>query len=319
MQSKPMNSLLAQLKQFSSVVADSGDIEAIKQFQPDDATTNPSLVLKAIKSGQFDALFSDCIERYDDEQQVLEHLIVGMGYQIADSISGYISTEVNPDYSFDSDKTIEQAKRLIDYYQQLGLERHRVLIKIASTWQGIQAAKHLETLGIQCNLTLLFCIEQAMAAADAKVTLISPFVGRITDWYAKHQQRTINNGIDDPGVESVKQIFQTFKSMNIPTIVMAASFRNTGQILQLAGCDKLTISPSLLAELEQQQSAITHYLSPSKQQSRAKNLSQAQFEAAIEANDMAKEKLAEGIAGFSRDQATLLALIKKRLQEKTDC
>ncbi|WP_422382168.1 transaldolase family protein [Marinicellulosiphila megalodicopiae] len=300
--------ILTQLKTMTEIVADTGDIDDIQRLTPQDATTNPSLVLKAIQSGLYDEYIVQLRKEFSQISDITNRLIVKIGTNIFNSISGLVSTEVDARYSFDIEKTIIQAKEIIELYKLEGVDTSRILIKIAATWEGIQAVNILESQGIHCNVTLIFCDTQAFAAADVNATLISPFVGRITDWYQAQGQK-IENGVNDPGVKSVKSIYEQFKSQGIQTIIMGASFRNTGQIIQLAGCDKLTISPVLLDELKQIEQPLTRQLKAQTSSVRNKALDKQSFIAAMEQNTMAKEKLAQGIEGFINDQIKLETLI----------
>jgi transaldolase len=257
-----MTSKLQQLKQFTTVVADSGDLDAIARLKPVDATTNPSLLLKAAAIPGYAPLLAQAIEAGNgDVGLACDHFAVAVGRKILDSIPGRISTEVDARLSFDTQATLQRAERLIGLYDQAGIGRERVLIKIAATWEGIRAAETLEKAGVQTNLTLLFSFAQAVACADAGVFLISPFVGRIYDWYKKAEGRDYT-GAEDPGVLSVSQIYRYFKQYGYQTVVMGASFRNLSQIEQLAGCDRLTISPELLQQLDQDQGELVRVLQP---------------------------------------------------------
>jgi transaldolase len=259
-----MTNQLEQLKQMTTVVVDSGDIEAVARYSPQDATTNPSLILKAIQDQRYQHHLASAVSwarehcaGQDIVAAATDKLAVSLGVEILKHIPGRVSTEVNAHLSFDTQGTIEKAHRLIQLYEQAGVNRSRVLIKIASTWEGIQAARVLEREGIQCNLTLLFSFVQAQACAEAGVFLISPFVGRILDWYKKQNPAESYEGEEDPGVVSVARIFNFYKACGFETVVMGASFRNVGEIQALAGCDRLTISPALLAELEQIRDPLT--------------------------------------------------------------
>lgn len=300
---------LVQLEQFTTIVADTGDIAAIEKFSPQDATTNPSLLLKAVQSRQYDALVEEAREQSTDVDDLADRIGVAIGEQILKLIPGYISTEVDARLSFDREKTIAKARKIISLYGAKGWARNRILIKIASTWEGIQAARQLQTEGIQCNLTLLFCIEQAKACANAKVTLISPFVGRILDWY-KANTDEVYNADNDPGVLSVKEIYQLYKKYGCETIVMGASFRNKEEIIALAGCDRLTIAPALLDELRQSNAVIQPALRPTDADALPlPTLTEAEFRLGLNQNAMATEKLAEGIRKFIADQERLLQLL----------
>ena len=304
---------LEQLKQFSTIVADTGDIASIQRLKPVDATTNPSLILKAANQAEYahiiDAGIKEALKQPTQQariQAAIEAIGVGFGTEILKSIDGVVSTEVDARASFDTKATIEQARRLIQRYQQQGIGRERVLVKIASTWEGIKAAELLEQEGIHCNLTLLFSFAQAQACAEAGVTLISPFVGRILDWYKKStgQDYTADT---DPGVLSVKRIYDYYKTSDYKTIVMAASFRNTGEILALAGCDKLTISPTLLDELSANNTLINRQLQTThtSTQTVENRLNENAFRWQHNEDAMATEKLAEGIRLFAADIRTL--------------
>ncbi len=306
---------LEQLKRMTAVVADTGDVDAIKRFKPLDATTNPSLLLKAAALPAYQPLVAEA-KRWASAQTgtrdnqlsaCVDKLAVAIGAEILQIIPGRISTEVDARLSFDTRAMIEKARRLIDLYEQAGIDRSRVLIKIASTWEGIRAAEILERENINCNLTLLFGFAQAAACADAGVTLISPFVGRILDWYLKATGRDAYAPAEDPGVISVTRIFNYYKQHNYTTIVMGASFRNTGEIEQLAGCDRLTISPALLQELENDRGTLTRKLDAKHTGAAqaAYHDDEASFRYALNDDAMATEKLAEGIRKFAEDQIAL--------------
>ena len=304
-----MSSKLEQLKQYTTVVADTGDFDAIARLQPVDATTNPSLLLKAAAlpryTGQLQAAIAGAGQ---DLGLACDRFAVAVGSEILQIIPGRVSTEVDSRLSFDTGTTIERAKRLIGLYEAAGIQRERVLIKVASTWEGIRAAERLERDGIQCNLTLLFSFAQAQACADAGVFLISPFVGRIYDWYKKAEGRDFV-GAEDPGVRSVSRIYQYYKANGFQTVVMGASFRNLGQIEQLAGCDRLTISPELLQQLSTDQGELPRRLSPGAAAEARETLSENAFRWRMNEDAMATEKLAEGIRLFARDQEKLEALL----------
>lgn len=310
---------LEQLKKMTTVVADTGDIEAIAQYQPQDATTNPSLIFKAAQMSQYQYLVDEALEWTKQQSgdflsHAINRLAVNFGVEILKLVPGRISTEVDARLSFDTDATIAQAHVLMELYQQAGIGRDRVLVKIASTWEGIKAAEQLEKEGIHCNLTLMFSFAQAVACADAGVTLISPFVGRIYDWYKKHEQRNYAAN-EDPGVLSVSKIYQYYRKFGYSTVVMGASFRHIGQIQQLAGCDYLTISPGLLAELQQTEQQLDQVLSieQAKQADCQRvQLSPADFRWQLNEDPMATEKLAEGIRLFARD----LEKLEQYLSEK---
>ncbi|MFT6102137.1 MAG: transaldolase [Granulosicoccus sp.] len=314
------SSKLAQLKTMTDVVADTGDIEAIRQYQPLDATTNPSLLLKAAQMPQYAHLIEQALawgkQQSSDPHTAIafaaDKLAVLIGCEILSIIPGRISTEVDARLSFDTDATIEKAKQLIALYNDAGISKDRVLIKIASTWEGIKAAEVLEKEGINCNLTLLFSFAQAAACGDADAFLISPFVGRILDWYKASTGKKDYTASEDPGVVSVSEIYRYYKQHNIKTVVMGASFRNTGEIEALAGCDRLTISPALLAELEADTSELTRQLSPSSITKNSPHaLTESTFRFQMNENPMATEKLAEGIRQFVKDQISLEVLLGK--------
>ena len=317
-----MSNKLEQLKSMTDVVADTGDIEAMRRFQPMDATTNPSLLLKAAALPHYSELLDSARswatqQGGSDAEQLAnccDRFAVDVGREILDIIPGRVSTEVDARLSFDSDATKERARRLIGMYEQADIGRERILIKIASTWEGIQAARALEEEGINCNLTLLFGFGQAAACADAGVFLISPFVGRILDWYKANTELTVNSPDDDPGVQSVRRIYHYYKQHGYKTVVMGASFRNTGEIEGLAGCDRLTISPALLEELETDEGDLPQQLSAEHDQSDdAKAAPQeSDFRYELNADAMATEKLAEGIRNFVADQIKLEKLIAER-------
>jgi len=315
-----MPSKLDQLRSMTTVVADTGDLQAIKQWKPEDATTNPSLLLKAASLAEYSQLLEQA-KRFGKEngtsnQEQLDlaadHLAVAIGKEILQHIPGKVSTEVDARLSFDTNATIDRALRLISFYEDFGINKSRVLIKIASTWEGIQAADALEKRGINCNLTLLFGFAQAQAAADAGAYLISPFVGRILDWYKASTGKSSYAPDEDPGVLSVQEIFRHYKSNNYKTVVMGASFRNTDEIEQLAGCDRLTISPQLLEALALDGGELKQVLTPSTTiKASAKPLTQNEFRWGINESAMATEKLAEGIRNFAIDQVKLEQLLKQ--------
>jgi len=310
------------------VVADTGDIQAIEKVKPQDATTNPSLITTAAQMPQYQQIVDDVLLQAKKElgenakdaevaKCAFERLAVAFGKRILQTIPGRVSTEVDARLSYDKDKTIAIARSIIDQYEKAGVSRQRILIKIASTWNGIKAAEILEKEGIHCNLTLLFGLHQAIACADAGVTLISPFVGRILDWYKKSTGRDYT-AAEDPGVESVTRIYNYFKKFGYKTVVMGASFRNIGEIKELAGCDLLTISPNLLQELDSTQGELPRKLDPEK----AKSLEieriavdEAKFEEMHKADQMASDKLSEGIKGFSDSLVNLEKLLATRLTQ----
>ncbi|GGO81133.1 transaldolase [Marinobacterium nitratireducens] len=314
-----MQSQLQQLKSMTTVVADTGDIDAIRQFAPVDATTNPSLLLKASQQERYRPLLLEASEwarsRGGDDQTRLDNmtdkLAVLIGKEILQIVPGRVSTEVDARLSFDTEATIARARKLIALYDEAGISQDRILIKIASTWEGIRAAEVLEREGIHCNLTLLFGFAQAKACADAGVYLISPFVGRILDWHRAHEADADFSGDRDPGVRSVSRIYQYYKQHHYDTVVMGASFRNIGEIQSLAGCDRLTISPALMQELEQSTTPLERRLNPDNAVSddaRA-SLDETAFRWAMNEDAMATEKLAEGIRNFAADQLRLEKLL----------
>ncbi|HEX5362600.1 MAG TPA: transaldolase [Fluviicoccus sp.] len=311
---------LEQLQKISTIVADTGDIASIRRLKPVDATTNPSLILKAASQPEYEHIIRRGLEsaaRQPDSasrlQDAVEAIAVGFGVEILQSIPGVVSTEVDARQSFDLRATVEQARRVIRRYEQAGIDRDRVLVKIASTWEGIQAARLLEQEGIHCNLTLLFNFAQAQACAEAGVTLISPFVGRILDWYKKNTGQDYTSETD-PGVLSVKRIYEYYKACDYKTVVMAASFRNTGEITALAGCDKLTISPALLDALSDNLAHLERALTPGVARvAQLPALTEAAFRWQMNEDAMATEKLAEGIRQFAADLRTLEDKIVKLL------
>jgi transaldolase len=309
-----MTQILAALKAQSTIVADTGDIAAIKAHQPQDATTNPSLLLKASEIEAYQPLLKEALnyakanESDTAKQTALacDYFSVLIGKEISEVVPGYISTEVDARLSFDTEATIAKAKQLLALYQHAGVNKDKILIKIASTWEGIKAAEQLEKEGTQCNLTLLFSDAQAKACADANVFLISPFVGRILDWHVKNGMAKPVSAMDDPGVQSVRSIYQFYKSHGYKTVVMGASFRNTGEILALSGCDRLTISPGLLAELASLEDADVFPLeNPTEVLPKPAALTEAQFRWQHNQDAMATEKLAEGIRLFAEAQVEL--------------
>lgn len=312
-------SKLDQLKEMTTVVADTGDIEAIRQYQPIDATTNPSLLLKAAQLPQYQSLLQESIsvaKQYNGSNLLsdcMDELAVKIGCEILRVVPGRVSTEIDARLSFDTKATIERGNRLVERYQNAGIETNRILLKIASTWEGIKAAEQLEKQGIQCNLTLLFSFEQAAAAADAGAFLISPFVGRILDWHKANGGKNEYLPHEDPGVLSVQSIYNFYRQREYETIVMGASFRNTGEIEALAGCDRLTISPQLLEELKNDHGKLPRQLSPDNtgQVIESQTMDEAPFRYAVNANPMATEKLAEGIRNFVKDQEKLELMLQE--------
>jgi transaldolase len=318
-----VTSKLQQLKQFTDVVADTGDIEAIRLYKPLDATTNPSLLYKAAQMPQYQDLLAQSLNAAKSAGSSAEqisaasdHLAVGIGLEILKIVPGRISTEVDARLSFDAKASIEKAKHLIELYEKGGVDKSRVLIKLASTWEGIRAAEVLEKEGINCNLTLLFGFNQAAACADAGVFLISPFVGRILDWYKANTDKKEYTAEEDPGVISVRQIYNYYKQHDYKTVVMGASFRNIGEIEALAGCDRLTISPQLLQELDNDMGTLERRLSPDVLGDPIAKVqdSEASFRFGINEDAMATEKLSEGIRNFVKDQINLENLLKSRAQ-----
>ena len=312
-----MNQLDA-LKLYSTVVADTGDFQQISGFQPQDATTNPSLIMKAVQMPAYQQLLQDTVSRHKGASldEMMDRLLVNFGCRILALIPGRVSTEVDARLSFDTAATVTRAQRIMALYQNEGIDKTRVLIKIAATWEGIEAAAQLERQGIHTNLTLLFSFAQAVACGDADVKLISPFVGRIYDWHKKaagtQWDESAQAGVNDPGVQSVRRIYHHYKKHGIATEVMGASFRNTGQIIALAGCDLLTISPELLAQLQSSQAPVQAALKAEWAQAMdlpELHLNQAQFRFAMNEDTMASDKLAEGIRAFCADARKLDALL----------
>jgi len=304
---------LEQLKQYTTVVADTGDFESMKEFAPRDATTNPSLILKAVKKDEYKPLLEKAVRDHRwDQHEAMDSLLVAFGVEILKIVPGRVSTEVDAHLSFDTQATVDKGRKLIDLYRRAGIDSKRVLIKIASTWEGIRAAKVLEREGIHCNMTLLFSTAQAVACAEVGVRLISPFVGRIYDWYKKSEGREFT-GADDPGVQSVRSIYDYYSYFGYKTEVMGASFRNTSQILELAGCDLLTISPDLLKKLTESNDPITRKLTREAAQAEgdSRPTTESEFRLQVNDNAMATEKLAEGIRQFCIDTGTLEQMIKE--------
>jgi transaldolase len=304
---------LEQLKQYTTVVADTGDFQTMQAYSPRDATTNPSLILKAVQKPEYQHLLEDIIQKHKGQSsgEIIDHLLIAFGRQILNIIPGRVSTETDARLSFDTEGTIAKARHLIALYEAAGVARERVLIKIASTWEGIRAADVLEKENIRCNMTLLFSLPQAIAAADAGAQLISPFVGRIYDWYKKATGKEYA-GADDPGVQSVATIYSYYKKFGYTTEVMGASFRNTSQIVSLAGCDLLTISPELLQKLSESDVPFERALS-AEQASHADiqkmTLDEKAFRFMLNEDAMATEKLAEGIRLFCTDAEKLKQLV----------
>ena len=312
------NTALDQLKAFTTVVADTGDFERMKQFAPQDATTNPSLILKAVQQPSYQQLVQSvrAANPQANVSALMDRILIAFGLEILKIVPGRVSTEVDARLSFDATATIAKARELIALYAAHGVDRNRVLIKLASTWEGIEAAKVLEAEGIHCNMTLLFSLVQAAACGKAKAQLISPFVGRITDWnkakLGSNWNDAQHSGQHDPGVQSVKGIYAYYKHFGIATEIMGASFRNTNQIMQLAGCDLLTISPELLAELQSSSEVVIRKLDPKATQGQAMrelDVTESAFRLQLNDDAMATEKLAEGIRAFCGDIVKLEALL----------
>jgi transaldolase len=315
---------LEQIKKFTTVVADTGDFESIRQFAATDATTNPSLIYAATQKENYSHFLDEVLSDRKNSglsgaaqiDDIIEHLLVRFGSAILEIVPGRVSTETDARFSFDVTGSIEKARRLVKLYQEQGIGRERVLIKIASTWEGLEAAEQLQKEGIKCNMTLLFSLPQAVRAAEAKVQLISPFVGRIYDWFKAANKRDYT-GAEDPGVQSVREIYTYYKKFDYETEVMGASFRNTSQIIELAGCDLLTISPELMKELSQSDQAIERKLTP--EQAKGANvqrldLDEKKFRYLLNEDAMATEKTAEGIRKFAADIVKLEKLVAGKLK-----
>ncbi|WBF65679.1 MAG: transaldolase [Candidatus Kinetoplastibacterium crithidii] len=317
-----MHNQLESLRKYTVVVADTGNFEEIKTLKPIDATTNPSLILKAIKKEEYNHVLVNTIKhcKHMSLSEIADNITVSFGREILKIIPGRVSTEVDARLSFNTKATIEKARYLINLYEKAGIKKERVLIKIAATWEGIKAAEILELEGIHCNLTLLFSLTQAIACAQAKVTLISPFVGRIYDWYKNHTgsnwNEEKNQGQNDPGVKSVVTIYNYYKSLGIKTEIMGASFRNIHQILALSGCDLLTISPELITKLENTPGNTIPQLKSDNliKPLNTKYISEIEFRSMINEDQMASEKLSEGIRIFIKDVLSLEEIIQKNLQ-----
>jgi transaldolase len=314
---------LDQLKKFTKVVADTADFESMKKFKPQDATTNPSLVYAATQKSEYGHLLEEVLtdrkksglRGHEQIEDICDHLLVQFGCDILEIVPGRVSTETDARLSYDVEGSINKARRLVKLYEERKVPRERVLIKIASTWEGLNAAEQLHKEGIRCNLTLMFSLPQAVRAAEAKVQLISPFVGRIYDWYKKEMKRDYT-GAEDPGVQSVREIYTYYKKFDIPTEVMGASFRNTSQILELAGCDCLTISPELMEELAKSDQPVERKLTPEKARA-AKidklELDEKKFRWMLNDNAMAYEKTGEGIRKFAADVVKLEKFVASKL------
>ncbi len=316
-----MPSKLDQLKAMTTVVADTSDVDAIRRFGAVDATTNPTLILKAAHMPNYARLLEETVrwgrERNRVSSEITDRLALNFGLELAKIVPGRISTEVDADLSFDTEGTVAKARAIVTEYGKLGLGRERILIKVAATWEGIRAAEILQGEGIDCNMTLTFSLIQAAACADAGVFLISPFVGRILDWYRKAEGKNYTSETD-PGVRSVRQIYNYYKAHGIKTVVMGASFRNIGEIEALAGCDRLTISPQLLEELSRDMGDLPRRLDPSEaatHKSAKFSLDEKSFRLLLNEDAMATEKLAEGIRVFSKDLRALREQVSKQLQE----
>jgi transaldolase len=324
-----MATILEQLRSMTTVVADSGDLNSIKQYKPTDSTTNPSLIQAAAAMPEYQSIVDDTLQQArktagpgasDAEvaHDAFKSLAVAFGKKILEIVPGRVSTEVDARISYDTEKSIETARDIIKQYEDAGISRERILIKLASTWEGIKAAEQLEKEGIHCNLTLLFGLHQAIACAEAKVTLISPFVGRILDWYKKNEPNENYDGANDPGVKSVTTIYNYYKKFDYKTQVMGASFRNTGEIIELAGCDLLTIAPKLLGELQAASGTLERKLDPAKAKSmniEKITIDKATFDKMHAEDKMANDKLKEGIEGFSKALEDLEKALAKRLTE----
>jgi transaldolase len=318
---------LEQLKQHSIIVADTADFGLLEEYKPQDATTNPSLVLAGTQLEKYAKFVDDALQYAKKHSNTLEgqvelcieKLTVNFGLEILKIVPGRVSTEVDAKYSFDVDGSVKQARRLVQQYAESGIGKDRLYIKLSSTWQGIQAARILEAEGVSCNMTLLFSFAQAVACAQAGVALISPFVGRILDWHKKAEGKESYSPEEDPGVKSVTRIYNYFKAHGYKTVVMGASFRNVGEITELCGCDKITISPKLLAELAKATGDVPKKLDASKAKENAEpklpELSESDFLFMHNEDPMAVEKLAEGIRGFNKDTRTLEKILREKLQK----
>ncbi|KAF4677028.1 hypothetical protein FOL47_003761 [Perkinsus chesapeaki] len=324
---EPANQL-DMLKTMTSVVADTGDFDKIKQFRPDDATTNPTLLYQAAQMPEYDHVMKKAIENAKKQNltgealvdEVCDQLAVSFGYEILQIVDGYVSTECDANLSFDKEASVNKARKIIKMYESMGISRDRILIKMASTWECIQACSELEKEGIHCNMTLLFSFAQAVGAAQAGATLISPFVGRILDWYKKSTGKTSYSMDEDPGVQSVRKIYNYYKKYGYNTIVMGASFRNTDEIRGLAGCDKLTISPKLLKELQDNSdvAGMKRCLDAKNavcDEAKLPQLSEAEFRWMLNEDACATEKLAEGLRNFNKDLQKLKDLVRAKLAE----
>lgn len=318
-----MSNSLESLKKITTVVADTGDFETLAAYTPQDATTNPSLILKALQKPEYEGVLESAIASTNDSgtsgeariDLVIDHMLVGFGLKILEIVPGRVSTEVDARLSFDTDATVSKARELIALYEAAGIPKERVLIKIASTWEGIRAAEILEKEGIRCNMTLLFALAQAVACAEAGAQLISPFVGRILDWFKANTDVSYDR-LNDPGVASVKEIYTYYKKFGHKTEVMGASFRNVGEILELAGCDLLTISPNLLEELQQMDEAVETKLDPETAKEadiERLDVSEKAFRWLMNEDAMATEKLAQGIRVFGQDMLKVREIVAQKL------
>ena len=323
MQTNKKLNQLEQIKEWTTVVADTADFESIREFKPQDATTNPSLVYAATQKENYSHFLDEVLAGRRKSglsgaaqiEDIIDHLLVRFGSAMLEIVPGRVSTETDVRYSFDVEGSIKKARRLIALYKEEGIERERVLIKIASTWEGIMAAEQLQKEGIKCNMTLLFSLPQAVRAAEAKVQLISPFVGRIYDWFKAANNRDYA-GAEDPGVQSVQEIYTYYKHFGYETEVMGASFRNVGQILELAGCDLLTISPELMKELSESHSTVDRKLTPGNAKSadvKRLEIDEKKFRYLVNENAMATEKTAEGIRKFAADIAKLEKFVARKI------
>ena len=304
---------LEQLKQYTTVVADTGDFQSIERYSPEDSTTNPSLILKAVQKDSYQSLLEKTVRdnKSRSTEEIMDRLLVAFGVQILKIVPGRVSTETDARLSFDTENSIKKGRELIALYKENGISPDRVLIKIASTWEGIRAAEVLQKEGIRCNMTLMFSLPQAIVCAEANVQLISPFVGRIYDWYKKHTGSDYH-GADDPGVQSVKRIYNYYRKFGYQTEVMGASFRNTSQIIELAGCDLLTISPELLQKLSESDAPVSRKLSPELAKAdpvEKVSYDEKSFRLALNDEAMATEKLSEGIRLFCTDTVKLENMI----------
>eukprot|EP00397_Hematodinium_sp_SG-2012_P013462 GEMP01013669.1.p1 GENE.GEMP01013669.1~~GEMP01013669.1.p1 ORF type:complete len:359 (-),score=84.93 GEMP01013669.1:1989-3005(-) len=319
-------SQLAKLKKITTIVADTGDFDKIKLYQPQDATTNPTLLLQAVQMPEYEQCLTEAIgyaraknlEGEDLVNEICDKLAVTFGCAILKIVPGYVSTEVNANLSFSTEQSLAKAHKLIKMYEEAGVSKERILIKLGSTWESIRACEQLEKEGIRCNMTLLFSFAQAVACAEANATLVSPFVGRILDWYKKNTDKKEYSAEEDPGVKSVRAIYSYYKKFDYKTVVMGASFRNKGEIIALAGCDKLTISPKLLEELQSDSADVTRVLDPAAAKADASikriKIDEATFRWMMNEDAMATDKLSEGIRNFAADLEKLKALVRKSLE-----